>query len=312
MRRIGTIRLFVVTAACVMFVRTAAAQELPGLGMGNVAGTGSVTIEHAPDVLRMQVDISAEGKDIKEAISKLKEAENQARQKLTKLGAAESAITFGDPQAQNGSRRQQMERMIQMRTGRRPKAPKNQAPSVTVSATLKAEWPLKGKTGDELLLESQDLQAKVKAADVSGGAKDANAAGEDQEAAEEAQMSFGPDGQGNPHDPVFLFVSKISDDEREKARAEAFKKAKDDATRLAKAAGATLGALRFLSSNAGPNIGDRYNETYNELPPQYQRVFYGLMNRGQGQGEEPAEAVGVQPGKVAYRVMVSASFALSG
>lgn len=293
---------------CVLGVERSRAQFSPTeSGMSGIVGTGTVTLERQPELIRLRLMIPAEGKDVQEAMSKLKEKETVARAKLQKLGAAAASIQFADPQTRDASQRQQMERMLQMRTGRSPRPAKNQTPTLSVFTTLKAEWPLGARDGDALLIESLELEAKIKSAQLGGDKSDKSSAAEQEEAAEEAQVVSPEEAQANPRDPVFLFVSRISEADRDKARAAAFTKARDDAERLAKASGNQLGPIRLLASNAAPSFASN-PETEMFDGGYQQRMMYNLMNRQEG--DEPLEAIGPQPGKVGYRITVYVSFAV--
>lgn len=265
-----------------------------------VVGTGSATIQRQANLLRLQILVSASGKDVKDALEKLKAKQTSAKEKLQKLGAADASVSFSDPVPQDETQQQQMQRMIQMRTNR---AAKSKGPEVvTLSTTLKAEWPL-SKSGDDAVVEALELQQKIKSADL-GGEKEKPADAESQEAAEEAQ-GMSNDGQPNPHDPTFLFVATITDAERDKAEADAFKKASRQAERLAKAGGGELGAVRLLASHA---------VSTDIVEPPY---FYGGYRQSSYSGmingtddDSPLEAVGAQPGKVSYKVAVYVSYDL--
>jgi hypothetical protein len=109
-------------------------------------------------------------------------------------------------------------------------------------------------------------------------------------------------------EPTFLFVRKISEEERDKALTEAFGKAKKEAGRLARAAGAELGALQQLG---GQNMSRDIEDFSGMYDPYYGRRLRQMREPCGSDGEQQnLEAAGVQPGKVAYRVVVSASFAL--
>src|SRR4051812_5222260 len=56
-------------------------QATPGPD-GTVTAIGTATVERKPDVVRMQVELSAEGKDVKEALASLKSQEKAVREKL--------------------------------------------------------------------------------------------------------------------------------------------------------------------------------------------------------------------------------------
>jgi len=70
-----------------------------------------------------------------------------------------------------------------------------------------------------------------------------------------AMMNYG-NVEGPPRgEPIFVYVSKISEDEQLKARAEAFKQAQREASKLAKAAGVELGPLSHLDDQSSPAYG---------------------------------------------------------
>jgi uncharacterized protein YggE len=299
---------------CVICPAQSQAQFSQGeTGAAGVVGSGSTTLDRLPNLMRLQLVITADGKDVKEALGKLKEKQAVVKEKLQKLGAVDSSVSFTDAQAQDANQQQQMERMIQMRNGRVAKPAKNQAPVVTLVTVLKAEWPLAAKTGDELLVESQELQSKVKLAYLGSGKADKPATPEQEEVAEEEQGINDGQGQGNPRGPAFLFVRKISAEEREAARAAAFKKAHDDAARLAKSAGLELGQLRLLASNAA-STGMANSNMFGDMDGMgYQgRGRYNMGGDQDSDSEDSSEAIGMQVGKVGYRVTVYTSFGFKG
>jgi uncharacterized protein YggE len=291
------------------------AADASNVDAGAVTGIGTAKVERRPDFARIQFDLSAEGKDVKEALAKLREKEKALRDKLAKLGLSEGAIKVDEPRMGLSAQDQQaqMERMVQMRTGRAAKKPTTNPsqPSVTVMVHVRAEWKLAAQNTDDLLIEAQELSAKVKSADLIGK-QDAKKTltPEEQELEEERAMLLQQSGQAAPADAdnlPLMFVSRVSEEERAKLLAEAFGKAKEDATRLAKAAGGALGPIRQLTSAANAQGESDASERYNEY--MYQRRMMGQQMPGAG-GEDPAEAVSMTPGKITYRVMVTAAFAM--
>lgn len=280
-----------------------------------VTSTGSVVIKRQPEFLRLQIGLFATGKDVQEALAKLKERRTAAETQLTGLGVAKDALQLGDATftPEQTDQQRQMEQMIsaQLRSqGRKPAAKAKQKPPVVVTIQLKADLPLKGMTPEELLAAAHALQEKIKAADLSG-AKDLDKLSlKDQEVAEEMAMNAMNTGAPKRGEPVFLFVSKISDEERGKALTEAFKKAQREAGQLARAAGAALGPLQSLSKMPSAS-----NEDYSDFNSQDQQMYYyALQQARQGGGDEENanEAIGVQPGRVKLRVTVTAQFRLDG
>jgi uncharacterized protein YggE len=272
-----------------------------------VTGNGTAVIKKAPNLMRMQVQISAEGKNLKEALSKLSGRKEAAKKKLAGIGAAEEAITFEDVNTVAADPQQAMERMMRQRMGARASGPKPAAAGaagaarVKVVVTLKAEWPLAGASAEEILVASQEIQEKVKSADVS---EMKTASLEEQERLEEqAGNEMAAPGMPAPGEPMFFFVAKISEEERAKATAEAFAKAKAQAQELAKAAGAQMGNIKQLTGSAAADVD----------PNQYRYMQYaqygGMYNAGQNSGDTN-EAVGMAAGAVTMRVAVSASFGI--
>ena len=276
-----------------------------------ITGNGMATIKKTPNLMRMQVQLSADGKNLKEALSKLSQRKEAAKKKLAATGVADGAVTFEDVNTVAADPQQAMERMMRQRMGARGGGPRPATgaaagagnASVKVIVTLKAEWPLAGKSPEDILVASQELQDKVKAADL---ADMKTASLEEQERLEEAAGNeFNPQGGPAPGEPVFFFVAKISDEERARATSEAFAKAKAQAQELAKAAGAGLGGLKQLTGSAAPDVD----------PNQYRYMQYaqyggGMYNYGGQASADSNEAVGMQAGSVTMRIAVSASFGI--
>lgn len=288
------------------------------LSGGTVSGQGVVKIERYPDVMRLQIAILGKSNTLKDALTTLKDRSQAARLQVVAMGAGKESINIGEPElsAAKSNEQQRMERMIlqQMRAAGRKRKKANVKASITVSATLTAQWPLKGKTTEELLIEIHELQETIKAADLAGLEETSKLSAAEQEILEEMEGSgysgFGSDDETKPGQPVFTFVSAISQEEHDRATADAFKKAKAQAERLAKAAGATLGPLRSLTSNpANMNDSSEYG-----VYGGYDSYIYRMMqmNTASHQAEKDAgpEAVGMKPGKVKYGVHIQASFTL--
>ncbi len=82
--------LFLTAAACLLSTSRANAQATEG----TVSATGMVTLKQDPDLLRMQVELSVDGKELKDALARLKELQAAIKPQLITLGAADASITF--------------------------------------------------------------------------------------------------------------------------------------------------------------------------------------------------------------------------
>jgi len=284
-----------------------------------VTGHGTVELERPPESLRVQVDVLAKGKDVKEALARLKERRESAQGHLERSGASAASFTvsravIGDEKSE---RQKQLEMMMGGRVMNQPKAPaakKKQAPSILVSAILTAEIPLKASSPEELMILSHDLEEKLKAADLGGLKELKQLSPQDEESAEEtpqmmAMNVFGMAGESKRGEPSFSYVSKLSEEAQAKATAQAFQSAKQDAARLARAAGSELGSVHRIEDTS-PLAGAAEDSS----PAGAISSFYRSMLQGEATGAKSTphagEAVGSQPGKVIYRVSISATFSL--
>jgi len=112
--------------------------------------------------------------------------------------------------------------------------------------------------------------------------------------------------------PMFVYLSKLTEDEHSKAITQAYAKAKQQAARLAKAAGVELGPLQQLSldgsSESSPSElwQDMQSDPFTQQ--MYQRMFGGYPSVSMDRSA--AEAIGIHPGKVVYKVGLVAGFGL--
>jgi hypothetical protein len=301
-------RLFA-TVPLLLWTMALASGQSPALP--TVIGRGQAEVKKDPELLRMQVEIVVRGKDLKDALDRLKERRGELVKKLAELEALKDSAEFGAPTVtgDKSSRQLQIERMMIDRGRfpspvRQPVKPKQPDP-VFVAVSLKADWTLSGSP-EELLLRTQTLQEKIKAADLGGlKALEGQASPAEIEVQEELRGMNREEGPKRG-EPTFLFVARIKDAERVQGLARAYQSAREHAERSARSANAALGALLHLDSEmqaaagADPSADDPYR--------------YLQRYRGWG-GENPpelpkGEVVGTHPGRLAFRFSVSASFAL--
>ncbi len=283
---------------------------------GAVTGTGTVIVRRPPTILRMSLLLSGKGKTAEEAVAALKARRETATAELVKLGADKKSVDVTSPSvsAPENQRRRQLEMMIRQRmraSGRTAKPPKLPQ-TVTVAAMLTAEWRLTTKDPEEVFLFVQDLREKVKAAKLAGGKEAEKPSPEEDEMTEEmqAEMGFPGEEEFDPNTPMFLYVAKVSEEDRVKALAEAFQKAKADAQRIAQAAGIQLGPLAGLS--AGDTGGFRGGSGYDDepMPSGYQQTFERFRSM-MFQEPKENEAMASNPGHVTFSVVTRATFSLA-
>lgn len=277
---------------------------------GTIAGAGSAEVKRPPQFLRVQVELLAKGKDLKEALVKMKERREVIKLVLGKLDALPDSVAFSDPAlgSEKTDQQKQFAAMVaqRLRPGAKPAPKSKDATPTVVSVTLKFDISLKAGSIEDLLIASQELQAKIKNADLAGMKEFEKLSPQEEELAEEMRASGMMQGQEEVKrgEPMFYFVGKIADAESAKALAEAFGKAQQEATELAKAAGVDLGPLYHLETQqqAGGDEDYAYAARYN----QYQ--YYGGRMPMPSAVAQPREAVSMRAGAVTYRVAVAAQF----
>lgn len=289
----------------------ARAQGFAGLGGGGgFSGSGSVEIKRAPQRMRMQVDLLAKGKTLKEALERLKSRRETALSELQKLGAVKESVNVDDPVLHTPENDQsaQVRRMMMARATGKSAAKKPPVQLVTVKSVLKAEWKLIGAEQADRLVSAHDLKEKIEKVDLSGSKEVSKLTPEEQELAEEMEAEGNMYSSGEEKKagaPTFLYVAPLTEADRDAALAEAYKKARDRAARLAKAAGLELGPLVGLSSSGSQSAIQETASMYGG----YSEMYRALLNND---SDDQTEAVGDQPGKVAFRITVQATFKLKG
>jgi uncharacterized protein YggE len=307
--------LVIMTTLFAFIVVELAVAQAEAAESGTVAAVGTVNLKRRPDRLRVKLDVFATGKTMNEAIANFKDRRQAVRGQLATLGAVKESISFGEPQANSTvlEARQQMEMMIRQRIGKAAKKDAKKAataPSV-VSASLTAEWSLRGQDTEALLIEIAQLRESITATDIAGRKDLEKVGSEDEELKEEmegVEIDANQTGQTPPGTPTFLLVSKVTEEDRARALVVAFQKAKASAERTAKAAGAGLGPVRQIESQFQSSPESDNQET---AVIAYARSMQAARPEPQPDPDGPLEAQGNQPGTVSLRVTVTATFTLN-
>jgi uncharacterized protein YggE len=289
-----------------------------------VSGSGAVVLKRKPEILRMFVEISAKGKNLKEALDKLKDRRDAVEKRLAEIGADKDSIKIDSPKIPpvDPNRQRQLQQMVQMRMrerGKRVTKKPDSAKPVTVAVSVTADFPLSADDADGILLAAGGLEERIRKADLAGSKEKDEQSPEDEEIAEEAgEMElFGDPNAAKPGEPNFVFVAKISAEARAKALASAFEKAKIQAAQVAAAAGAKLGDLRRVSSQnyAGRGAYGGFEEAYAYQQmgggSAYRRFLMQMQQTDAGETDaDTSEAFGAQPGEVHFPLTVTAEFSL--
>ena len=290
-----------------------------------VSGQGAFEMKRQPEFLRVQVEVLAKARSAKDALAKLQERRQAARTKLEGMGATADSIEFSDPSivAEFDPRERQMQMMMaqqqmmaQMQQGgKKPAAKAKEAPPVVVSCTLKAQIRLNAPNVEEMLILTNGLEERIKAADL-GGAKalKQGTPQEEEQALEQMQNMGGWQGNMNGEEqrvrgqPLIYYVSKVNADDRKRVVREAFKRAERQAGEVAGAAGLVLGPVHSLEETNLVNPDSELNSMTSEygISTITGRMIYNPVS----DEKNGAEATGAKPASVIYRVAISATFEL--
>jgi hypothetical protein len=285
-------------------------------GQQAVSATGTATVKRKPTVLRMYLALEAKGSSLDEALKKMTQRRENARSQLETLKADKESINFGDLSLSGAKspRQRQIEAMVMARMQSRGKKPAKtpSAATVTVTVLLTAQWSLEAETTEKMLVLAQTLQDKIKAADLAGSKEAEKLSPEEEELAEEAAQMM--DSSGEQRTPVgqpyFMFIAKLSKEDREKLLSEAFAKAKVQAADLAKAADVELGPLTGLSGQCAGQRSFGGDEEYNPYNNSSSIRRMLAQQTGEGADETRYEAMSNDPASVSFYGTVQANFRL--
>jgi uncharacterized protein YggE len=270
-----------------------------------VTVTGSATGTYRPDVLRVKVLLTADGKDAAAAVAALAAKREGVRKGLADAGA--SSVAFSPTNTGAAALTPQQRQMAALMAAQRGNhhAPSTQPGLVTVSTVATADFPLSAAASDdEALVAGLGLEGKVKAA-VASSAQRRVLSPEEQEAAEEGaaeQSNPMMPAAAKPGEPDFTFVHKLSPDERAKLTTDAVAQARGDADRLARATGGTLGAVVDVTARAGGGADS-------------DNPIAAIIQAETGAASAPPAASGevadAQPGTLSSTVQVTVKYALT-
>jgi uncharacterized protein YggE len=272
-----------------------------------VSGNGMASIEKTPELIRLKIDITASAANIKDALAKLGKKRENAVAKLKEMGAAEKSIKVDGPRIVPDPMEVARRQMGMMRsTADAQEEEEETPPKVCVGVTLQAEWELKADGAEAMLIFAHELKEKIKKADLAG-LKDEQPTPEEEEKMAEIRNRLGRYNSDRlqPGEPIIIYVAKVSDAERNTLLADAFAKAKAEATQLATVAGLQVGRLYTIN---GREIGSE-----EDYPAQYDEGGYQIIRQARAMiapENRKNEAMGLDPSTLTYRLSVMAVYDL--
>lgn len=117
------------------------------------------------------------------------------------------------------------------------------------------------------------------------------------------QQQFEERGGRKPGTPTFSYAATVAEEHREKATAEAFQMAREEAEQLARATATELGPIRSMSASSQMGLGDpdEYGGNY------YYQARMAAMLRQQG-AKGRNEVVGSSPQSLKLQVQVQVTY----
>ena len=273
-----------------------------------ISAAGTSSIKRLPSTIRVIVPIQAKGKTIEDALKSLETERKTALDKIQKIGFTEENIRvegFSFDQSQENKRRQ-MERMIAQRMGQAGAKKTTSTESVAIRCMLYAEWPMTGNTVEEIFKESHTLKQKILAANLIP--KPEGLSPEEEELAEEMEAMNYSGEEESSNEPRFIFVAKVSDEEGQKAYAEAFEQAQKQGALLAKAAGFKLGPLKQIAGSVTKN-----QETMEPYSRYNHDPYLAQMIHAQQFGNDETsqfEGIAASPDSITFTFIIHVSFGM--
>lgn len=217
-----------------------------------ISCSGAVTVRQRPALLLMKVRLRAAEPTLELGLAKLKKQGEATSQWLKRLGA--ERVDFGEPHFADQADTdpiQKMRAMAAKSLRKRPASGASEERPHGVCVVLTAIWPVAAMSAEDILVLVDRLRFEVAEEDSDEAeapeALPPWASPEEQMQAMMTQMQQPADDDT----PQFVFISRLGEEQREKAIAEALARARQNAERLARAAGLRLGPLQMLHHMSG-------------------------------------------------------------
>lgn len=217
----------------------------------NISSTGSVTIRRPPSLLLMKMTLRASEATLALALTKLNKLSAASTDWLNRLKA--SPVEFGEPSFTNEADAdpvaQVQARARRMMQQNAPKQP-SKSGKCEVCRVVTALWDIESMSAEEILVFVDRLQFELSSeAESNESAENPSWVSQEEQFANFISSMQAPP---LPDDrPQFLYISRLTVEEREKALAKALGFAYAKAETLARAAGWKLGPLSMLSEQSG-------------------------------------------------------------
>lgn len=284
---------------------------LSGGGDEGLVTAGQAELQKQPVVIRLHVDINAKGENLEKALDSLDKQIETAKKKIEKLKPVENSIKVGNPQISlaNDERQRQMEMMIQegmMGSDRKPPQGLKMVKMAAVRVSFQVDWSLDAQTPSEQLLLIDELKTEIEKADISGK-KEEKLSPEEEEMMEEMQgmgSRYGSDDEIEPGTPVFVFIAKISKEEKLKLLQDAYQDAHQQAEDLTTALKVPLGKLTSLGGGI-----QKGNQGFSGGMEDYRMQQY-MQQLGVENMVEEDEAVSQECGPLTFHAYVKATYAM--
>ena len=267
-----------------------------------VTGTGSASIQHPAQRLRVIIPLTEQGENVRIAAEALNREVASVKDELEALGASPRSITATSPtvvrklpgaQGMLGAFGIAMGGFGDLDEG--DAAEINGDDLVRVRSHLTAEFDLPAGDVIELMDTAFSLEQEIREAEFNGPS-DGNALVGEQALLAQAMMA-GESESDDSDQLVFLFLAPVTEDERAELLKTAFADARTNAEELAAAAGLTLGRISSIA------IG-----VFDEFDPWSFAADEQVSRRHLSAQERRLTATGENPTKLELKVTLTVGF----
>jgi hypothetical protein len=237
-----------------------------GAAEPQITGQGVQEASVLPSAVQLVIRFQAKGTKLDDVIADIQSQTDSAMKKLAEMNPVKDTLVADGPEllapdetGQSGLARAVMQRRFSPAPAEQGK--EGEAPSLTLSTTVKAEWALASGDLTSILREAEKIKQAVTAAFPEKPKAEEEMTEEEQEEML-ARTAGGSEEQLTPGKPSFFYVGRLPAGALDKARRQAFVKARDSAKGTADAAGVALGALAGVACNVNSSREDAYTWRY--------------------------------------------------
>lgn len=269
-----------------------------------VSETGTACVRQRPSLLLLKLTLRATEPTLELGFAKLRKQCEQTEVWLKRLDA--ERVEFGEPHFVEHDLANQRERRMSsvMRSGKATAKPNNPGREIRSIAT--AVWPIDSLSPEQVLVLVDRLRFETTESAAPDTTEESSWSSPEEQMQERFQevMMHAMEEHIDFDKPLILFVSRLSEEQRATAAAQAFAQSQQAAERLARGMGRSLGPLSFVHTS-----NTRLSHVNPELMMSRQKCQTALANMSYTLDEH--DIVSEDPRPVEFYVSVTATYHLA-